>query len=106
MAAKPDAATEKKFVQVIVFPWKQRIAEALRPEELKRARIAAHVGNSLMLVTALSPRLGYDRATQIAHVAHEEAITLRAACLKLGFLSGEEFDAIVRPETMTHPTQS
>ncbi|HPA17998.1 MAG TPA: class II fumarate hydratase [Verrucomicrobiae bacterium] len=74
--------------------------------ELDRARIAAHVRGSLMLVTALAPRLGYDRASQIAHLAHEEAITLKAACLKLGFLSGEEFDAIVRPEAMTHPTQS
>lgn len=74
--------------------------------ELDRARIAAHVRGSLMLVTALAPRLGYDRAAQIAHLAHEESITLRAACLKLGFLSGEEFDAIVRPEAMTHPTQS
>jgi fumarate hydratase class II len=68
---------------------------------IDRQRIAAHVENSLMLVTALSPRLGYDRAAQIAHTAHHEGLTLRQACLKLGALSGEEFDSLVRPEKMT-----
>jgi fumarate hydratase class II len=70
---------------------------------LDRERIDAHVRNSLMLVTALAPRLGYDRAAQVAHTAHVENISLREACLKLGALSGEEFDALVRPEAMTHP---
>lgn len=69
--------------------------------EVDRKRVAAHLANSLMLVTALSPRLGYDRAAQIAHTAHREGLTLREACLKLGVLSGEEFDELVRPETMT-----
>jgi fumarate hydratase class II len=69
--------------------------------EVDRKRIAAHLANSLMLVTALSPRLGYDRAAQIAHTAHHEGLTLRDACLKLGALSGEEFDELVRPEKMT-----
>jgi fumarate hydratase class II len=69
--------------------------------EVDRKRIAAHLANSLMLVTALSPRLGYDRAAQIAHTAHHEGLTLREACLKLGALSGEEFDELVRPEEMT-----
>jgi fumarate hydratase class II len=70
---------------------------------IDRERIAHHVRGSLMLVTALSPRLGYDRAAKVAHLAHEEGITLREACLKLGYLSGEEFDALVRPEDMTRP---
>jgi fumarate hydratase class II len=69
--------------------------------DIDRARIAAHVRNSLMLVTALSPRLGYDRAAQIAHLATAEGITLREAALRLGYLTGEEFDALVRPEDMT-----
>ena len=69
---------------------------------LDRPRIAAYVQNSLMLVTALNPAIGYDKAARIAHVAHTEGITLREACLKLGFLTGEEFDRLVRPETMTH----
>jgi fumarate hydratase class II len=71
--------------------------------ELNRTTIDWYVKNSLMLVTALSPKIGYDKAAKIAHVAHESNTSLREACLKLGYLTGEEFDAIVRPETMTHP---
>jgi fumarate hydratase class II len=56
-----------------------------------------------MLVTALSPAVGYDRAAEIARKAHLEGTTLREACLSLGALSAEEFDALVRPERMTHP---
>jgi fumarate hydratase class II len=69
-----------------------------------RARIAAHLGDSLMLVTALSPRLGYDRAARIAHLAHERGLSLRQAALELGDLTAEEFDALVRPERMTGPS--
>jgi fumarate hydratase class II len=68
---------------------------------LNRERIAASVENSLMLVTALSPRIGYDKAARLAHVAHEEGLSLRDANRKLGFISEEEFDRLVRPETMT-----
>jgi len=53
-----------------------------------------------MLVTALVPRLGYDRAAEIALMAHREGVTLKEATLRLGYLTAEEFDAIVRPETM------
>ncbi len=67
---------------------------------LDRGRIAAYVQNSLMLVTALSPKIGYDKAAQIAHAAHHDGTSLRTACLKLGFLSGEEFDRLVRPEKL------
>ncbi len=70
---------------------------------LNRDRIAAYVNNSLMLVTALSPKIGYDKAAQVAHTAYADGTGLREACLKLGFLTGEAFDEIVRPETMTHP---
>jgi fumarate hydratase, class II len=69
---------------------------------LNRDRIATYVNNSLMLVTALTPKIGYDKAAQIAHTAYVDGISLRDACVKLGFLTGEEFDAIVRPEAMTH----
>jgi fumarate hydratase class II len=68
--------------------------------EIDRERIAAHLANSLMLVTALSPRLGYDKAAEIAHLALHQRLTLRQACLQLGYLDGESFDALVRPETM------
>ncbi len=67
-----------------------------------RKKIAEYVHNSLMLVTALSPVIGYDKSAKIAHVAYEKNLTLRAACLQLGYLSGKEFDRIVIPEKMTH----
>jgi fumarate hydratase class II len=66
-------------------------------------RINQNVQNSLMLVTALSPKIGYDKAAQIAHKAHREALSLREATLKLGYLTEREFDDIVRPEKMTAP---
>jgi fumarate hydratase, class II len=71
--------------------------------ELDMDRIAANVKNSLMLVTALSPKIGYDKAAEIAHKAHQQHISLREAALKLGHLSAEEFDELVKPEKMTHP---
>ena len=71
--------------------------------EVNRERIEQNLKNSLMLVTALSPKIGYDKSAQIAHKAHHENLSLREAALQLGFLSGEEFDETVRPESMTHP---
>ena len=62
--------------------------------------------NSLMLVTALNPHIGYEKAAKIAMAAYREDISLREAALKLGFLSGEQFDAWVRPEKMTHPVET
>jgi fumarate hydratase class II len=56
-----------------------------------------------MLVTALSPHIGYDKAAQVAHKAHHEDTTLREAALALGFVTSAEFDEWVRPEDMTHP---
>ncbi len=75
----------------------------VRGIELDRERINQYVKNSLMLVTALSPRIGYDKAAKIAHDAYVENLSLREASLKLGYLSAEEFDELVRPEEMTHP---
>jgi fumarate hydratase class II len=68
-----------------------------------REQIAHSLNRSLMLVTALSPHIGYDKAAQVAHKAHTEHITLREACLALGFLTGEQFDRLVRPEKMLAP---
>jgi fumarate hydratase, class II len=68
------------------------------------ARIAELVERSLMLVTALSPHIGYDRAAQIAKKAHREGSTLRAAALALGYVSAEDFDRWVRPEAMLGPS--
>jgi fumarate hydratase class II len=68
--------------------------------EANRERIKQLVNQSLMLVTALTPHIGYDRAAQAAHKAHHENKTLREACVELGLMSGEEFDRLVRPESM------
>ncbi len=66
-------------------------------------RIGELVDRSLMLVTALTPKLGYDRAAEIAKKAHAEGTTLREAALALGYLTAEEFDEAVRPERMVRP---
>jgi len=71
--------------------------------EPNRDRIAHFLNDSLMLVTALNQKIGYDKAAEIAKTAHKENATLRATAIKLGHLTGEEFDAVVRPERMTHP---
>ena len=73
---------------------------ALEGLQANKERIQELVGKSLMLVTALSPAIGYDNAAKIAKHAHQTGRTLREACIELGYLSGEEFDRIVRPETM------
>ncbi len=65
-----------------------------------RERIAELVAQSLMLVTALNPRIGYDRAAEVAKKAHKEGTTLKVAALALGYVTDEEFDELVRPERM------
>jgi fumarate hydratase class II len=74
--------------------------EGLEPDY---EQIDHHLQNSLMLVTALNPIIGYDKAAKVAKKAHQERTTLREAAMGLGFLTGEEFDAAVVPEDMTHP---
>ncbi|HSZ35490.1 MAG TPA: class II fumarate hydratase [Acidimicrobiales bacterium] len=74
--------------------------EGLKPDF---EQIDRHLRNSLMLVTALNPLIGYDNAAKVAKKAHEERTTLREAAMELGLLTGEEFDKAVRPEDMTHP---
>jgi fumarate hydratase class II len=71
--------------------------------ELNRAKIDEHLKNSLMLVTALNPHIGYDKAAQVAKNAHKKGISLRDSAIELGFLTGEQFDQYVKPEEMTHP---
>jgi len=82
--------------------FREHCIEGLEADE---ERIAGHVASSLMLVTALAPHIGYDRAATIAKTAHHEGSTLRAAAITSGFLTAEEFDAWVRPVAMTGPTQ-
>ena len=78
--------------------FEENCARGIEPE---RERIAELVDRSLMLVTALNPHIGYDRAAQIAKRAHQEGTTLREAAVASGHLSGEQFDAWVVPERMT-----
>ena len=74
--------------------------EGLEPDY---EQIKNHLNNSLMLVTALNPIIGYDKAAQVAKKAHKERLTLRESVVALGFMTGEEFDKAVIPEDMTHP---
>jgi fumarate hydratase class II len=71
--------------------------------ELNREKIDEHLRNSLMLVTALNPHIGYDNAARIAKNAHKQGISLRESAINLGLLTGEQFDEYVKPEEMTHP---
>ena len=74
--------------------------------EVNKARIDYFVSRSLMLVTALSPIIGYDKCAKLAHYAHEHDLSLREANRALKFLSDEEFQKVVRPETMTKPDEA
>ena len=71
--------------------------------EPNRERIAQLVDRSLMLVTALNPKIGYDNAATVAKKAHAEGITLKDAAVALKLLTADEFDELVRPEKMARP---
>ncbi len=68
-----------------------------------RVRIEKLMRESLMLVTALAPTIGYDNATKVAKTAHKNGTTLREEAIALGFVDGETFDRVVRPEDMVGP---
>ena len=76
------------------------LVEGTQPNAKK---IAEYVERSLMLVTALAPVIGYDKASQIAHYAMDHDLTLKQAALKLNFVSEAEFDRVVDPKKMTAP---
>jgi fumarate hydratase class II len=80
----------------------ERCARGIEPNE---ERIREHVDSSLMLVTALNPHIGYEKAAEIALKAYREDLTLREAALALGYVTPAQFDDWVRPEDMTHPMQ-
>jgi fumarate hydratase class II len=71
--------------------------------EPNRERIDQLLHGSLMLVTALSPKIGYDKAAQVAKAAHAKGTTLREEAVRLGFVTAAEFDRLVRPEKMVRP---
>ena len=77
--------------------FQQHCIAGLQPDS---QQMAAHLERGLMLVTALNPHIGYDKAAEIAKKAYAEGLTLRAAALALGYLTDEQFDTWVRPETM------
>ncbi|MCL1630563.1 class II fumarate hydratase [Sporolactobacillus sp. CPB3-1] len=66
-------------------------------------RVREYLHHSLMLVTALNPKIGYEKSAQIAKFAHSEGISLKEAAMKLGILNADEFDRLVKPEEMVHP---
>jgi fumarate hydratase, class II len=78
----------------------EKCADGIAPNE---PVIKQHLENSLMLVTALNPHIGYAKAAEIAKKAHKEGTTLKAAAIALGHVTAEQFDAWVRPEDMTRP---
>ena len=78
-------------------------AHCVRGIEANEVRIAELLERSLMLVTALAPKIGYDNAAKIAKTAHKSGKTLRATAIELGLVTAEQFDAWVRPEKMVAP---
>ncbi len=71
--------------------------------EANEDRIHSNLHNSLMLVTALNPHIGYDKAAEVAKKAHKENTTLKEAIIDLGYMSGDDFDKLVQPQDMIHP---
>ncbi|TYR80699.1 class II fumarate hydratase [Priestia megaterium] len=103
------------FKPVIIYNFLQSVrllADSIRSFNDKCAvgiepnyeKIEYHLQNSLMLVTALNPHIGYEKAAQIAKLAHKEGLTLKQAALKTGFLTEEQFEKFVNPANMITPT--
>ena len=83
-----------------MLSFEERCARGIKPN---REKIQEYLDQSLMLVTALNPHIGYENAARVAKTAFRENLTLKEAAVKLGLLSGEKFDEIVRPEKMVSP---
>jgi fumarate hydratase class II len=99
------------FMPVIAYDYLQSVrllSDAIRSFnehcavgiKANRERMGKNLGDSLMLVTCLNPHIGYERAAKVAHKAFEEGTSLRDACVSLGFLTADQFDAIFKPEEM------
>ena len=85
-----------------MLSFEERCARGIKPN---REKIQEYLNQSLMLVTALNPHIGYENAAKVAKTAFRENLTLKEAAVKLELLSGEKFDEIVRPEKMVSPIQ-
>jgi len=90
-------------VRILADASRSFVDHCVKGIDIDEKKIDFYVKNSLMLVTALTPKIGYDKAAQIAKKAHHENLSLKEATLALGYLTSEEFDALVKPEKMTHP---
>jgi fumarate hydratase class II len=95
-----DVLDSIRLLAEAVRSFNDHCAAGIEPDE---ERIRAHLEQSLMLVTALSPHIGYEKAAQIALKAYREELTLREAALRLGLVTAEQFDEWVRPADMTRP---
>ncbi len=116
MAASPGNFELNVFMPVCIYnflqsarllgdamlSFEERCARGIKPN---REKIQEYLNQSLMLVTALNPHIGYENAAKVAKTAFRENLTLKEAAVKLGLLSGEKFDEIVRPEKMVSPIQ-
>jgi fumarate hydratase class II len=90
-------------VELLADAMNSFVGHCVQGIEVNTTQIEHYVHNSLMLVTALAPKIGYDAAAQVAKAAHHSHLSLREAAINLGYVSAEEFDALVKPEDMTHP---
>ncbi len=97
-----NVLTSAELLADAASSFNEHCAKGIEPNE---ERIQENLENSLMLVTALNPHIGYEKAAKIARTAYLEDSSLRAAALKLGFVTAEQFDEWVRPEEMTKPTE-
>jgi fumarate hydratase class II len=99
------------FMPVIIYNYLQSVRlltdalESFRKNcvsgiKANKEKMSANLHNSLMLVTALNPYIGYENAAKTAKLAHKENISLKEACVRLGFLTSEKFDEVFHPETM------
>ncbi len=91
-----------RLLDDVMRSFELRCARGIKPN---REKIQAYLDESLMLVTALNPHIGYENAAKVAKTAFAERITLREAAVRLGFLTAEAFDQIVRPEKMVGPIE-
>lgn len=93
-------------IQLLADASKSFANNCVKGIEADKQRIADFLNNSLMLVTALNPHIGYDNAAKIAKKAFADNTSLKEAAINLSFMSADEFDKIVKPENMIHPDQS
>jgi fumarate hydratase class II len=98
-----NVLTSAELLRDAIVSFNEHCAKGIEPN---RKRIAENLENSLMLVTALNPHIGYENAAKISLTAYREHITLREAAKKLGLLTDEQFDRWVQPMSMTRPLEA